>query len=69
MKTITLYLSGQKYDIEIEDKFYEFIKQDIEDLNNSKHQLKTLLNLMLKFSYNNYKNEQKINKLIKKLDL
>jgi hypothetical protein len=69
MKKIKLYLIGQKYEIEIEDGFFDYIKDDINNLNNSDSQMKELLNIMLKFSYKSYKNEQKMNKLIQKLDL
>jgi len=69
MKKIKLYLIGQKYEIEIEDGFYEYIKDDINLLNNSENQMKDLLNSFLKFSYKSYKNEQKLNKILKKLEL
>jgi negative regulator of replication initiation len=69
MKKIKLYLIGQKYEIEIEDEFYEYIKEDISSLNNSDAQVKDLLNIMLKFSYKSFKNEQKMKNLLKKLDL
>jgi negative regulator of replication initiation len=69
MKKIKLYLIGQKYEIEIEDEFYEYIKNDINSLNNSDSQMKDLLNIMLKFGYKSYKNEQKMKNLLKKLDL
>jgi negative regulator of replication initiation len=69
MKKIKLYLIGQKYEIEIEDEFYEYIKNDINSLNNSDAQVKDLLNIMLKFSYKSFKNEQKMKNLLKKLDL
>jgi hypothetical protein len=69
MKKIKLYLIGQKYEIEIEDGFFDYIKDDINNLNNSDSQMKELLNIMLKFSYKSYKNEQKMKKLLRKLDL
>jgi negative regulator of replication initiation len=69
MKKIKLYLIGQKYEIEIEDEFYEYIKDDINSLNNSDTQVKDLLNIMLKFSYKSFKNEQKMKNLLQKLDL
>jgi len=69
MKKIKLYLVGQKYEIEIEDEFYEYVKDDINVLNNSDTQLKDLLNIMLKFSYKSYENEQKMKSLVEKLDL
>jgi negative regulator of replication initiation len=69
MKKIKLYLIGQKYEIEIEDEFYEYIKDDINSLNNSDTQIKDLLNIMLKFGYKSYQNEQKMKKLLRKLDL
>jgi hypothetical protein len=69
MKKLSLYISGQKIEIEIEEKFYKYIEKDIEKLNNSNSKFKEVLSLMLSFAYKNYKNELKMTKLIKKLEL
>ena len=69
MKKIKIYLVGQKYEIELEDEFYEYIIDDINKLNNSNNQIKDLLNLMLASKLNLYKNELKMKKLLKKLEM
>jgi len=68
MKKIKIYLVGQKFEIEIEDEFYEYIKDDIVKLNNSTSQIKDLLNLILKERYISYENDKKMKKIIKRLE-
>jgi len=69
MKKVKLYLVGQKYEIEIEDGFFEYIKDDLNKLMSSNNQVKDMLNILLKFSYKGYKTDQKLNKIIKKLEI
>jgi len=69
MKKIKIYLIGQKYEVELEDGFYEFIKDDIDKLNNSENQIKDLLNLLLSSKYQNYENERKIANLIQTIEI
>jgi len=68
MKKIKIYLVGQKFEIEIEDEFYEYIQEDIMNLNNSNSQIKELLNLILKEKYISYENDKKMKKILKKLE-
>ena len=68
MKKIKIYSVGQKFEIEIEDEFYEYIKDDIVKLNNSTSQIKDLLNLILKERYISYENDKKMKKIIKRLE-
>ena len=68
MKKVKIYLIGQKFEIEIEDEFYEYIKDDIQKLNNSQNQIKDLLNLILKERYISYENDKKMKKIIKRLE-
>jgi uncharacterized protein YeaO (DUF488 family) len=67
MKKIKVYLIGQKYEIELEDEFYDYILEDIQKLNNSQNQIKDLLNLLLSCKYKNYSNEKVIKKMLEKL--
>ena len=67
MKKVKIYLIGQKFEIEIEDEFYEYIKDDIQKLNNSQNQIKDLLNLILDSKYNLYENEQQLFVLLNKI--
>jgi len=68
MKKIKIYLIGQKYEIELEEEFYEYIIEDIQKLNSSQNQIKDLLNLLLSCKYENYKNDIKMKKILKKLE-
>jgi len=67
MKKIKIYLIGQKYEIELEDGFYEVIKDDIDMINNSDNQARDLLNLMLSNKYKLYKYEKKLKELSQKI--
>ena len=67
MKKITIYLLSQKYEIEMEDRFLDYIRGDIEKINSSKS-TKDLLNIILSSKYESYKNEKKMTKLLKKLE-
>jgi len=67
MKKIKIYLIGQKYEIELEDEFYEYIEKDIQKLNNSQNQIKDLLNLLLKSEYDNYKCKSVVVGLLEKI--
>ena len=67
MKNIKIYLIGQKFDIEVEDKFYEYIHNDIIKLNNSKNQIKDLLNLLLLSKNELFKIDKNLNSLLEKL--
>ena len=67
MKKVKLYLIGQKYEIELEDKFYDYIKNDINKINNSNNQIKDLLNLILDSKYNLYENEEQLSVLLNKI--
>jgi len=68
MKKLKIYLVGQKYELELEDEFYEFIKDDLININNSSTQIKDLLNLILSLEYKVYHNDKMITKLINKLE-
>jgi len=69
MKKIKIYLVGQKYEIELEEEFYNYIIDDINKLNNSDNQIKDLLNLMLSSKSELSENEQKMKKLLQKLEM
>ena len=69
MKKIKIYLIGQKYELELDEEFYEYIKDDLSNLTNAQNQIRALLNLFLKEKYISYKNDKKMKKLMKKLEL
>jgi hypothetical protein len=68
MKKIKVYLIGQKFEIELEDEFYDYIQNDIMKLNNSSNQIKDILDLILSLEYKMYENEQKMTNLLKKFE-
>ena len=51
----------------MEDRFLDYIREDIERINSSKS-TKDLLNIILSSKYESYKNEKKMTKLLKKLE-
>jgi len=69
MKKIKIYLIGQKYELELDEKFYEYIRDDLNNLTNTQNQIKTLLNLFLKEKFITYENDKKMKNIIKKLEL
>ena len=69
MKKIKIYLIGQKYELELDEEFYEYIKDDLGNLTNAQNQIKTLLNLFLKEKFITYENDKKMKKLLKKFEL
>ncbi len=69
MKKVKIYLVGQKYEIELEEEFYNYIIDEINKLNNSDNQIKDLLNLMLSSKSKLSENELKMKKLLKKLEM
>jgi hypothetical protein len=50
MRKVKLYLLGQKYEVEMEDDFYEYIKNDINKLMNSNSEVKEMLNICLLYT-------------------
>ena len=68
MKKIEIYFLSQKYEIEMEDEFFEYIKDDIFRLNHSKS-IKDMLNILLSCKYEAYKNENKMKNLLKRLEI
>ena len=64
---VKIEIYNQRFDIELEKKFYEYIKNDLDILHSSKS-IKDLLNLMLSCKLKTYKNENKMTKMLKKLE-
>jgi len=69
MKKLKIVLLGKKYEIELQNGFYEYIKEDINRLNSSSNQIKELLNLFLKEKSLSYENEKKVKKMLKKFEI
>jgi len=68
MKTIEVKLSGKVYEIALDDGFYDYIKADIDKLNNCDNQLKELLNLMFSCKNTIYEQEKQIKTLLNQIE-
>ena len=65
MKKISTFILGEKFEIEIEDEFFEFIKDDLLKLQNPTP--KELLFLFLKNKKELFQNYKKLEEIINKL--
>jgi len=66
MKKISLSVLGEKFEIELEDEFFEFVKEDLLKIQHPTP--KELLFLILKNKKKVFETEKKINLIIKKLE-
>ena len=66
MKKIFLSVLGEKFEIELEDEFFEFVKEDLLKIQHPTP--KELLFLILKNKKKVFETEKKINLIIKKLE-
>ena len=64
----TVYLIGQKYELELEDGFFDFIKNKLDKLDTSDNQVKTLLNLFLSSEYELYEKNKSLKQMIEQLE-
>ena len=60
MKKISLSFLGEKFEIELEEEFFEFVKDDIKKLKNAT--AKDILMLILKNKKEEFENQEKIKK-------
>ena len=65
MKKISTFILGEKFEIEIEDEFFEFIKDDLLKLQNPTP--KELLFLFLKNKKELFQSYKKLEELVEKL--
>ena len=65
MKKISTFILGEKFEIEIENEFFEFIKDDLLKLQNPTP--KELLFLFLKNKKELFQNYKKLEELVEKL--
>ncbi len=66
MKKISLSVLGEKFEIELEDKFFDFVKDDILKLQNPTP--KELLFLFLKNKKELFETEKKISEIVQKIE-
>ncbi|WP_457564491.1 hypothetical protein [Caminibacter sp.] len=65
MKKISISVMGEKFEIEMEEEFFEFVKEDLQKIQNPTP--KELLFLILKKNKNEFEMNKKISEIIKKL--
>ena len=63
MKKIALSVMGEKFELELEEEFFEFVKEDLAKLQNPTP--KDLLYLVLEKNQKEYKTQKEIEKIIK----
>jgi len=68
MHNIKIHILGKIYEISLDDDFYEYIKDDIEKLNNSKNPIRELLNLMLESKNSLFEHEKKLSNVINQIE-
>ena len=66
MKKISLSVLGEKFEIELEDEFFDFVKDDILKLQNPTP--KELLFLFLKNKKELFETEKKISEIVQKIE-
>ena len=66
MKKISISVMGEKFELEMEDEFFEFVKDDLQKIQNPTP--KELLFLILEKNKNQYEDMKKLQKIIEKLE-
>ena len=66
MKKVSISILGEKFEIGLEDEFFEYTKDDLVKLQNITP--KKLLNMILEKNKNCYEVEKKIKNLLKSVD-
>ncbi len=69
-KKIGLHIGGRRFDVDVEDKFANFLqKQMLEDFNlEGNNDIKTLLQAYVRKSHNLYAQNQKVEEILKKIE-
>jgi hypothetical protein len=65
MKKISISVMGEKFELEMEDEFFEFVKEDLQKIQNPTP--KELLYFVLEKNKNEFENQKKIKKILNKL--
>jgi len=66
MKKLTISLMGEKFELELEDEFFEFVKNDLVKLQHSTP--KELLFLILQKNKKEFEINKKLTNLLKKIE-
>ncbi len=66
MKKLTISLMGEKFELELEDEFFEFVKDDLVKLQHSTP--KELLFLILQKNKKEFEINKKLTNLLKKIE-
>jgi len=64
-KKLSLSVMGEKFEIELEEEFFEFVKEDLLKIQNPTP--RELLYLILEKNQKEYKTQKELEKIIKKL--
>lgn len=69
-KKIGLYIAGRRFDVDLEDNFATFLEQEMaKDFNiEGNNELKTVMQAYVRKNYELFLQEQKLNKLLEKLN-
>ena len=65
-KTILISILGEKFEVYVEEEFFEFVKNDIENLQNPTP--KEMLNIFLSLKKEIFEINKKIEMILEKLD-
>ena len=68
MQNVKIQIVGKIYEISLDDDFYNYIKSDIEQINNSKNPIRDLLSLMLEAKNALFENEKKLENVINQIE-
>ena len=66
MKNITIYVMGEKFNLSIEEEFFEFVKEDLQKIQNATP--KDILKFVLDKNKKEFESKKKLEKLLKKLN-
>ncbi len=69
-KRIGLYIGGRRFDVDVDDKFALYLEAQMKDDFNveGNNELKTVMQAYVRKSYELYKQNQKIEEILKKID-
>jgi len=67
MTNVTVYILGEKFNLSMEDEFFEYVKEDLQKLQDITTP-KEVLSFFLEKSKKEFENEKILKKIIKKLE-
>ena len=67
MTNVTVYILGEKFNLSMEDEFFEYVKEDLQKLQDITTP-KEVLSFFLEKSKKEFENEKILKKIVKKLE-